>query len=63
MRLIYHEDEFMGVSEISRKLGISKGPIHRLLTTLESQVFIQQNKESNKFSNRFKLCSFFQQYF
>ena len=49
MRLLHHQDEFMGVSEISRKLGISKGSIHRLLTTLESQGFIQQNKETKKY--------------
>jgi len=49
MRLLHHEDEFMGVSEISRKLGISKGSIHRLLTSLESQGFVQQNNETKKY--------------
>lgn len=49
MRLLHHEDKFMGISEISRKLTISKGSVHRLLTTLESQGFIQQNKETKKY--------------
>ena len=49
MRLLHHQDGFMGVSEISRKLGISKGSVHRLLTTLESQDFVQQNKETKKY--------------
>jgi DNA-binding IclR family transcriptional regulator len=49
LRLLHHEENFMGISEISRNLGISKGSVHRLLSTLEDNGFVQQNPENKKY--------------
>jgi DNA-binding IclR family transcriptional regulator len=49
LRLLHHAENFMGISEISRHLKISKGSVHRLLSTLEEKGFIQQNSETKKY--------------
>ncbi|MCY9670236.1 IclR family transcriptional regulator [Paenibacillus alginolyticus] len=40
----------MGVSELSRQLGLSKGAVHKLLMTLESEGFIKQNPANKQYS-------------
>ncbi|WJH37426.1 IclR family transcriptional regulator [Paenibacillus sp. CC-CFT747] len=40
----------MGVTELSKQLELSKGAVHKLLMTLESEGFIKQNKENKLYS-------------
>ena len=39
-------DGFLGVSDIARKLGVAKSTAHRLLQTLVSRGFVEQDRES-----------------
>lgn len=39
----------VGVSELSRRLGVSKATVYRLLTTLESQGFARQNPDTARY--------------
>ncbi|KDR96488.1 transcriptional regulator, IclR family [Peptoclostridium litorale DSM 5388] len=47
--LLYREQREMGVTEISKELGIYKSTIYRTLHTLENKGFIQQNSENGKY--------------
>lgn len=47
--LLYHKKREMGVTEISKELGVYKSTIHRTLYTLESKGFINQNQENGKY--------------
>ena len=49
MILLYHEKREMGVTEISKELGVYKSTIHRTLYTLENKGFVNQNKENGKY--------------
>ncbi len=40
----------MGVSELSRQLQLSKGAVHKLLMTLESEGFIKQNPANKQYA-------------
>jgi len=40
----------LGISEISRELGIPKSSTHGLLQTLESEEFVEKNKDTNKYN-------------
>lgn len=40
----------MGVTELSKRLGISKGAVYKLLATLESEGFIRQNPATKRYS-------------
>lgn len=43
-------DKELGVTELSKQLNQSKGSIHKLLTTLESEGFIKQNPQNKQYS-------------
>lgn len=42
-------DEELGVTEVARRLGVAKSTAHRLLTTLASRQFIEQNPATGKY--------------
>lgn len=43
-----HNQE-LGLTEISRRLGVGKSTAHRLLATLESRDFVEQNPEDGRY--------------
>lgn len=43
------EEPRLGVTQISRKLGISKSHVHKILTTYEAMGYIDQDKETGKY--------------
>jgi DNA-binding IclR family transcriptional regulator len=43
------EDEELGVSEVARRLSVSKSTAHRLLTTLASRGLIEQNTANGRY--------------
>lgn len=45
----FSEDEELGVSEAARRLGVAKSTAHRLLTTLASRGFVEQNPQTGKY--------------
>lgn len=47
--LLYHKKREMGVTEISKELGVYKSTIHRTLYTLENKGFINQNRDNGKY--------------
>ncbi|MEW9077491.1 IclR family transcriptional regulator [Terrisporobacter glycolicus] len=47
--LLYHKKREMGVTEISKELGVYKSTIHRTLYTLENKGFINQNHDNGKY--------------
>lgn len=46
---LHSKKKEMGISEISRDLGIYKSTIHRTLNTLEKKGFVSQNPENEKY--------------
>lgn len=50
MKVFLDSDKEMGVSELSRQLQLSKGAVHKLLITLESEGFIKQNPANKQYS-------------
>ncbi|MCM3590491.1 IclR family transcriptional regulator [Brevibacillus borstelensis] len=40
----------MGVTELSKRLQLSKGAVHKLLTTLESEGFIRKNEKTKQYT-------------
>lgn len=55
MEVLAEEDSELGVSELSRKLGLGKSTTHRLLMTLESRGFIEQNQTTGKYKLGIKI--------
>ena len=49
------KEPYLGVSEISEKLGIHKSTIHALLITMEDDGFVAKNEEKNKYFLTYKL--------
>ena len=47
--LLYTNGEEMGVSEISRELGLQKSTVHRTLSTFEAKGFVYKNKENDRY--------------
>ncbi|MBP1764005.1 MAG: yagI [Firmicutes bacterium] len=47
--LLQNEGREMGVTEIAKRLGMNKSTIHRILSTLDSRDFVQQNSETGKY--------------
>ena len=45
----------LGVSELSRRLGLSKGAVHRILTTLAAENLIERNPRSGRYRLGLKL--------
>ncbi|KIL38380.1 transcriptional regulator [Gordoniibacillus kamchatkensis] len=50
LKTFLDSDKEMGVSELSRQLQLSKGAVHKLLMTLESEGFIKQNPANKQYS-------------
>ncbi|CAG7627279.1 HTH-type transcriptional regulator XynR [Paenibacillus solanacearum] len=50
MKLFLDSEKELGVSELSRQLQLSKGAVHKLLMTLESEGFIKQNPSNKQYS-------------
>lgn len=49
LQLMYDNFDEMGVSEISRALGLGKSTIHRILATLEARGMVYRNIETNRY--------------
>src|SRR5262245_30846684 len=51
MRLLeaFHDEEELGVTELSRLLGLHKNNVFRLLATLEAQGYIEQSNLSDRY--------------
>jgi IclR family KDG regulon transcriptional repressor len=49
LKAFLNSSKEMGVSELSRQLQLSKGAVHKLLITLESEGFIKQNPETKQY--------------
>lgn len=49
------EEPYLGVSELSDKLGIHKSTIHALLITMEDEGFVSKHEEKNKYFLTYKL--------
>ena len=47
--LIYQTGEEIGISEISRELGLAKSTVHRTLTTLKDKGFVSKNENTEKY--------------
>jgi len=45
-----HQEPELGIVEICRRLGLSKGTGHRLVYTLMSRGFLSQNKQNGKYT-------------
>ncbi len=43
------EKMLLGITELSKKLGVSKSTIHRLVTTMEKQGYLEQDPVSRKY--------------
>ncbi|MCM3270044.1 IclR family transcriptional regulator [Paenibacillus elgii] len=50
LKLFLDSPKELGVSDLSRKLELSKGAVHKLLMTLESEGFIKQNPATKQYS-------------
>lgn len=46
---LYNNRREMGVTEISKDLGLNKSTVHRILVTLEKRNFVYQNLENDKY--------------
>jgi DNA-binding IclR family transcriptional regulator len=44
-----------GIGELSKKLGLSKSTIHRIITTLKHKEYVAQNKENDKYQLGIKI--------
>lgn len=49
LQKLYDNFDEMGVSEISRELGLGKSTVHRILATLESRGMVYRNIETNRY--------------
>ncbi|MEG6615105.1 IclR family transcriptional regulator [Peptococcaceae bacterium 1198_IL3148] len=49
--LVFDENNTeLGVTEIAKKLGLTKSTVHKILLTLEYKGFIAQNESNGKYS-------------
>ncbi len=49
LKAFRHADRDLGVSELSRELGLGKSTVHRLLRTLTAEGFLRQDPASGKY--------------
>ncbi len=47
--ILYNNGKEMGISDISRELGLHKSTVHRILVSLEKKKFVYQNLENEKY--------------
>lgn len=45
----------LGVTELAKKLGMGKGSVHRLLTTLAGQGYVEKNPQTERYRLTYKL--------
>ncbi|MFH5182318.1 IclR family transcriptional regulator [Paenibacillus sp. TAB 01] len=50
LKLFLGTSKELGVTDISKRLGLSKGAVHKLLITLESEGLIRQNPANKQYS-------------
>jgi len=55
---LIHEHGSIGVTELSRLLGVNKSSAYRLLKTLEDNGYVEQVAEGGKYTLGLKLCKF-----
>ncbi|MBP5308527.1 MAG: IclR family transcriptional regulator [Clostridia bacterium] len=55
---IIHEQGKIGVTELSKLLGVNKSSAYRLLITLEEFGYVEQIAENGKYTLGLKLCKF-----
>ena len=49
------QERQLGISDISRKLGMNKSRVHRILVTLENSGYVNRNEETQKYRLGLKL--------
>jgi len=49
LKIFLDSPKELGVTELSKKLQLSKGAVHKLLSTLESEGFIRQNQKTKQY--------------
>lgn len=49
LRAFSHADQELGVSELSRRLSLSKSTTHRLVATLEAERLLEQDQRTGKY--------------
>jgi IclR family KDG regulon transcriptional repressor len=49
LRAFTHADQQLGVSDLSRKLGIGKSTAHRIVATLEAERLLEQDQATGKY--------------
>ncbi|TQK62122.1 IclR family transcriptional regulator [Brevibacillus sp. AG162] len=50
LKIFLDSPKELGVTELSKKLQLSKGAVHKLLSTLESEGFIRQNEKTKQYT-------------
>ncbi|EJL39181.1 IclR family transcriptional regulator [Brevibacillus agri] len=50
LKMFLDSPKELGVTELSKKLQLSKGAVHKLLSTLESEGFIRQNEKTKQYT-------------
>ncbi|WP_019228819.1 IclR family transcriptional regulator [Sedimentibacter sp. B4] len=46
---LYNNGKEMGITELSRELGLHKSSVHRILVTLENKNFVYKNHENDRY--------------
>jgi IclR family KDG regulon transcriptional repressor len=49
LELVLDQDRDLSITEISQKLGMSKGTVHRILSTLKARKFFQQDNKTKMY--------------
>ncbi|MGG1662267.1 IclR family transcriptional regulator [Brevibacillus sp. NRS-1366] len=50
LKIFLDSPKELGVTELSKRLQLSKGAVHKLLSTLESEGFIRQNEKNKQYT-------------
>jgi IclR family transcriptional regulator, KDG regulon repressor len=50
IELVLDQDRALSITEISQKLGMGKGTVHRILSTLKARKFFQQDSKTKMYS-------------
>ncbi len=49
LELVLDQDRALSITEISQKLGMGKGTVHRILSTLKARKFFQQDSKTKRY--------------
>ena len=55
MEILAESVEGMGVTEIGERVGMNKSTVHRILTTLVNENYVEQDQAKGKYRLSFKL--------